>query len=215
MTTVVAVSELNARLGLSPEERALIVTCDDLGSSHAANSAIYRSLRTGWATSTGLMVPAPWSREAAASYRGEDVGVHLTLNSEHEFLRWGPVTQSPSLLSGEGGFPRHVADLWDHADLDECRRECRAQIERAVYWGYDLTHLDSHLGALILRPEFFDVLLELAVEFNLPVRLPDASAERSAGFPFRQLAADEGVLFPTAPWLAGPATWRALCARPW
>ncbi|HEY7938249.1 MAG TPA: ChbG/HpnK family deacetylase, partial [Acidimicrobiales bacterium] len=44
--------------------------------------------------------------------------------------------------------------------------------------------------------EFFDVYLDLAVEFDLPIRLSGASTERLVGFPFRQLAADEGVLFP-------------------
>jgi hypothetical protein len=47
-----------------------------------------------------------------------------------------------------------------------------------------------------LRPEFFDVYLELAVDFGLPIRLGDASTERNVGFPFRSLAAEEGVLFP-------------------
>ena len=61
--------------------------------------------------------------------------------------RWGPITHAPSLLDGDGGFPRTVADLWDHADLDEVRRELRAQVERAILWGFDVSHLDSHLGA--------------------------------------------------------------------
>jgi chitin disaccharide deacetylase len=41
----------------------------------------------------------------------------------------------------------------------------RAQIERALAWGIDVTHLAPHLTAITLRPEFFDVYLELAVEF--------------------------------------------------
>jgi hypothetical protein len=142
------------------------------------------------------MVPAPWAREAASRYRGEDVGVHLTLNAEHDRYRWAPITRAPSLFDGDGGFPRTVEDLWDHADLDEARRELRSQIERAILWGFDVSHLDSHLGVLQLRPEFFDVYLDLAVEFRLPIRLPSAAAERAVGFPFRSLAAEEGVLFP-------------------
>lgn len=187
---------LNERLGRSSDARLLIVSCDDLGTAHAANVGIYRSLRDGWATTAGLMTPAPWAREAAAQYRGEDIGVHLTLNAEYELFRWGPLTHAPSLLDGDGGFPRTVDDLWDHADVDEVRLECRAQIERAIYWGFDVSHLDSHLGALVLRPEFFDVLLEMAVDFRLPIRLPDESAQNTAGFPFRKLAAEEGVLTP-------------------
>ena len=142
-----------------------------------------------------MIVPAPWARESASRFRGDDVGVQLTLNAELDRYRWGPITQAPSLLDGDGGFPRTVNDLWDHADVDEVRRECRAQIERAVLWGFDISYLNAHLDALVMRPEFFDVYLELAVDFGLPLRLLGAEAEPNVGFPLRQLAADEGVLF--------------------
>lgn len=189
-------STLAERLGYGSQAKLLVVSCDDLGLCHAANEGIYQALRQGLATSAGLMVPCPWARGAAAQYRGEDVGVHLTLNAELDLYRWGPITQAPSLLDGDGGFPRTVADVWDHADLDEVRRECRAQVERAILWGFDVSHLDAHLGTLQNRPEFFDVYLELAVEFRLPIRLSGAQSESLAGFPFRALAAEAGVVFP-------------------
>ena len=182
------------RLGRGPDERLLILTADLLGLCHATNVGVYESLRSGLATGAGLMVPGPWARDAAAHYRGEPVGVHLTLNAELDCYRWRPITQAPSLHDGDGGFPRTVGDLWDHADLDETRRECRAQLERAVLWGFDVSHLSTHLGALQNRPEFFDVYLGLAVDFGLPLRLEGASSEAPAGFPFRALAAEEGVL---------------------
>lgn len=187
---------LTERLGFGADERLLIVNCDDLGMCHSSNEGVYDALRAGFATSATLMVPCPWAREAAARYRGEDVGVHLTLNAEWELYRWGPITQAPSLLGGDGGFPRTIQDVWDHADLDEVRRELRAQIERAILWGFDVTHLDSHMGTLQLRPEFFDVYLDLAVEFGLPIRLSGASTQELVGFPFRDLADEEGVIAP-------------------
>ncbi|HMC52215.1 MAG TPA: polysaccharide deacetylase family protein [Acidimicrobiales bacterium] len=189
-------SALAERLGHGPLDKLVILNCDDLGATYAANVGVYEALRAGLATSASLMVPCPWARDAAARYRGEDVGVHLTLNAEFDLYRWGPITHAPSLLDGDGGFPRTVEDVWDHADIDEVRRECRAQVERAIYWGFDVSHLDSHMGTLQLRPEFFDVYLELAVEFRLPLRLSGASTERVIGFPFRRLAAEEGVVFP-------------------
>ncbi len=189
-------TSLAEALSFRPGAHLLIVACDDLGLSHASNVGVYDALRSGMATTAGLMVPCPWAREAAANYRGEDIGVHLTLNAEYDLYRWGPITQAPSLLDGDGGFPRTLDDLWDHADVDEVRRECRAQIERAILWGFDVSHLSSHLGALEYRPEFFDVAVELAAEFRLPLRLSSASVERSVGFPFRQLAAEEGVCTP-------------------
>ena len=188
-------SELAERLGHPADARIVIVTADDLGLSQSVNTGCFDVLREGAATSASLMVPAPWAREAASQYRGEDVGVHLTLNAEHDRYRWRPITHAPSLLDGDGGFPRTVADLWDHADLDESRRELRAQIERAILWGFDVTHLTSHLDALQLRPEFFDVYVDLACEFGLPIRLAGPEVERAVGFPFRGLADAEGVVF--------------------
>ena len=162
--TFPVVSTLVERLGYPADAKLVIVSCDDLGSCHAANVGVY--------------------------------GVHLTLNAEHEQYRWGPVTHAPSLLSGETGFPRTIDDLWEHADADEVHRELKAQISRAIAWGIDVTHLAPHLTAITLRPEFFGIYLELAVEFELPVRLPSTVTEDQAGFPFRKLAADEGIVFP-------------------
>lgn len=204
--SVGGVTTLAERLGREPTARLLILTCDGLGSSHAANEGVFAALREGAATSASLMVPAPWARAAAAAYRGEDVGVSLTLNAEHDTFRWGPLTQAPSLLDGDGGLPRTVQDVWEHADLDEVRRECRAQLERAVWWGFDVSHLDSHLFAMQLRPEFFDVFLDLAVDFGLPLRLPGAALERAAGFPMRAVAAERGAVVPDRVVDASPAS---------
>ena len=187
---------LASRLGYSDDARLVIISCDDLGSCHGATEGVYQAIRNGVATCASIMVPAPWARYAADQYNGEDIGVHLTLNAEHPLYRWGPLTHAPSLLSGEGGFPRSVDDLWEHADSTEVLRECRAQIERALAWGIDVSHLAPHLTSITLRPEFFDVYLELAVEFKLPIRLPSTISASAAGFPFRQLAADEGIVFP-------------------
>ncbi|MDH3704968.1 MAG: ChbG/HpnK family deacetylase [Acidimicrobiia bacterium] len=189
-------SELTRRLGRSDDARLLILSADLLGSLHAANDGVYAALRDGAATTATLAVPCPWARHAASTYRGEDVGVHLTLNAPLESLRWGPITQAPSLLDGDGGFPRTEADLWDHADIEEVRRECRAQVERAVLWGLRLTHLTTHLNTLQQRPEFFDVYTDLGVDFGLPLRLEGTEAAERAGFPFRSLAADEGIVVP-------------------
>ena len=190
-------STLAERLGHSPDAKLVILSCDDLGSCHAANVGVYSAMRDGVATCASIMIPAPWAHHAANEYQStDDVGVHLTLNAEHDNYRWGPVTHAPSLLSGEGGFPRNIDDLWEHADPDEVYRELKAQINRALAWGIDVTHLAPHLTAITLRPEFFGIYLDLAVEFHLPIRLPSTVSADKAGFPFRQLAADEGVVFP-------------------
>ena len=189
MTTLVE------RLGYEADAKLLIITASGLGGCHAMNDGVYESVRSGLATGAVLQVPSPWTREAAARYRGDDVGIELTLNAEFELYRWGPLTHAPSLLGGDGGFPQTVADTWDHADPTEVRRECHAQIERAILWGFDLTHLSSHLDVLVARPELFDIYLELAVEFSLPIRLLDSAARDRIGFPIEDLARAENVIF--------------------
>lgn len=200
---------LAERLGHGPDARVVILSCDDLGSCHAANIGVFRAMREGMATCSSIMVPAPWAAAAARmATPDDDIGVHLTLNAEHDDYRWGPITHAPSLQSGEGGFPRSLEDLWEHADHAEVLRELRAQIERALAWGIDVTHLAPHLTAITLRPEFFDVYLELASEFRLPIRLPSTISAEQAGFPFRRLAEEEGVVFPDHfdhDWRAGSA----------
>ncbi len=124
---------LAERLGHSPDDRLIILSCDDLGSCHAANVGVFTALREGAATCASLMVPAPWAGDAAKhALPTDDLGVHLTLNAEHEYYRWGPITHAPSLQSGEGGFPRTLEDLWEHADPAEVLRELRAG--RAALW---------------------------------------------------------------------------------
>lgn len=186
-------------LGHDADTRLLILSADLVGSTHAATAAGIHALQEGLATTATLMMPGPWARHAADRFTASpnlDVGIHLTLNAELEDFRWAPLTHAPSLLDGDGGFPRTPADLWDHADIDEIRRECRAQLERATSWGVEVTHLTTHLLALQQRPEFFDVLLDIASEAQLPVRLESGTAESDAGFPFRALAEQEGIWIP-------------------
>jgi predicted glycoside hydrolase/deacetylase ChbG (UPF0249 family) len=189
-------SELTWRLGLGESATAVIITADDFGLCYAANTGVLASMSSGLATSASLLVPAPWARQAAAMYRGQDLGVSLAITAQHELLRFGPVTHAPSLLGGDGGFAGSVSDALDHADLDEVRRECRAQLERAILFGIDVTHLASAQSALVTRPEFFDVILELAEEYRLPLRLLSGQAAEGLGFPARVLAKSSGVIVP-------------------
>lgn len=189
-------TRLAERLGLPRGARALIVTADDFGLCHAATEGVLDALAANAATSAGLLVPAPWAREAAARAAGRDVGVHLALTAELPRYRWGPVTFAPSLLGGDGGFASTVEDLHDHADPDEVRRECRSQLERAVQLGVEPTHLSVHGGAVFTAPALFDVVAELACETQLPLRLPDPLDAVGYGFPLHDLADERGIVRP-------------------
>src|SRR4051812_10442781 len=91
--SVPGVPTLAERLGYTADDRLVIISCDDLGSCHAANEGVFAALHDGVATCASLMVPAPWARDAAVRARPtDDLGVHLTLNCEHPNYRWGPIT---------------------------------------------------------------------------------------------------------------------------
>ena len=187
---------LAERLGYTESDRLLVINCDDFGSSHAANVAIEASIRDGLGTSATMMVPCPWAREAAARSKGLAVGVHLTLTAEYPGYRWRSLTNAKSLHDGDGFLPRTAQEVWDHADLAQAEEECRAQVQQALDWGVDVTHLDAHMGTLQIDPRFFEIYLKLASEFRLPLRMVSERQEERLGFNCRSRAVDAGILFP-------------------
>jgi len=189
-------ASLVKRLGYGPDDRLLIVNCDDLGSSASANRATADVMAHGVATSATLMVPCPWALDAVKAGVAGGVGVHLTLTAEYPGYRWRTLTGGASLQDEEGCMPASPRTIWDRADLDEVRAECRAQIDQAYAWGVDVTHLDAHMGTMQVDARFFAIFLELAQAYDLPLRMFGARAERELGFPGREQAADKGLVFP-------------------
>ena len=75
---VIIVTTLAERLGHAPDTKLVILSCDDLGASHASNVGVFRALHDGAATCASLMVPAPWACHAANNVTAtDDIGVHL------------------------------------------------------------------------------------------------------------------------------------------
>jgi predicted glycoside hydrolase/deacetylase ChbG (UPF0249 family) len=167
---------LAERLGFAAEARVAVVHADDIGMCHAANEGAFEVLAKGPATCGSIMVPCPWFAEAAARARdhgGLDLGVHLTLNAEWDTYRWGPVagaTAVPSLVDARGHLHRTTAETLEHADPAEVEVELRAQIQRALDEGVDVTHIDSHMGTVFFPP-LVEVYAKLAREFRVPAFL--------------------------------------------
>jgi len=149
----------------------LLVRADDMGSSHAANESCIKAATKGISRSVEIMVPCPWFFEAAHLLKqnpGIDVGVHLTLTSEWEGLRWGPITPSPSLADADGSFLAGTGDWYNkNYNMEEVEAELRKQIELAKREIPNVTHLSSHMGAPDCKPELKDLVLKLAKEYKL------------------------------------------------
>lgn len=186
---------LAERLGFGAEDRLLIVNCDDLGSSHSANVATFRSMVYGVATSASLMVPCAWAHEAARKFKDFSVGVHLTLTSEYRGYRWRGLTNGASLRDDDGFLPMTTEVALRQVKAADARAECRAQLETALAWGVDVTHLDTHMDVVQARSDLYDIYLDLADEFRLPVRMFSREITQKQGFRARQRAEARGLLF--------------------
>jgi chitin disaccharide deacetylase len=152
----------------------LVIHADDVGMCHGANRAFVELSHAGTITSGSVMVPCPWFpelAELAAANASLDVGVHLTLNAEKAHYRWRPVsnaTAASGLVDGDGYLWHRVVQVRQAAHPDAVEEEWRAQIDRALRAGVDVTHLDTHMGSA-LAPEWCDRYVAIGVEYRLPV----------------------------------------------
>lgn len=154
----------------------LILNADDIGIAHSVNTAVMTAFDRKAIDSGSVMVPCDAFAEFAAwarTRRSLDVGIHLTLTSSPS-ARSRPVLSGArvaTLVDTDGFFP--VA--WPATpafSLREVEAELRAQIDRALEEGIDVTHLDAHQHILQLRGAgMFGVLLRLADDYRLPFRV--------------------------------------------
>jgi|DewCreStandDraft_4_1066084.scaffolds.fasta_scaffold31176_2 predicted glycoside hydrolase/deacetylase ChbG (UPF0249 family) len=173
-------------------KKYLIVHADDAGMCHSANIATIEAMEKGLVSSASVMMPCPWVQEFtewARTHPEKDVGLHLTLTSEWRYYRWRPVAPQDKvrgLLDKEGYMSRDVRSTAMNAKPEEIETELRAQIERASQYGVRFTHLDSHMGTLFARPDYFEIYVKLADEYGVPCMLPrpnEANAADLKGYP--------------------------------
>ena len=162
------------RLGFAADERVVVVHVDDLGMSRAANAGGVRAL-AGAATCGSIMVPCPGFDEIARIARGRpelDLGVHLTLNCEYAGYRWPPVCkEARTLVARDGGMWETSRETVENATPGDVELEMRAQIDRALAAGIDVTHVDAHMGTAF-DLKFVDSYFRLAHEYRLPAFVP-------------------------------------------
>jgi hypothetical protein len=194
---------LAERLGYKATDRILIVNGDDVGMCHSANVATIDAMENGLLTSATIMVPCPWFTEIARYAKAnpaKDFGIHICHTSEWQVYKWGPVapkTQVPGLVGPDGFLYRSIQEVYKNATAEEALIEARAQVKTARDAGVDVTHLDSHMGAMQYEPKFHAAYLQLGKELNLPVRMGSQYLYEKLGFPkIREQAAGMGLVFP-------------------
>jgi predicted glycoside hydrolase/deacetylase ChbG (UPF0249 family) len=157
-----------------PAPKDLLIRCDDVGMSHTVNMAVRDLIATGLPFSTSVMVACPWYLEAVEILKANPqigVGIHLTLNSEWQNYKWGPVAGAsavPSLVDENGYLFASEADFKAaNVDLGEVRLELRAQIDRALAAGLRIDYLDYHMLTAVSTPELRAIVEELAAEYGV------------------------------------------------
>lgn len=161
----------------------LIINADDFGLSPSVNKGIVECYRDGLISSTTVMMNTPYTDEALrlAKENGiKNIGIHLNLTYGKSVL---PKEEIPSLVDENGVF-HYVCMLGYYTQYIDAKKELRAQIEKFLASGLKPTHLDHHHYFNEI-PNILKAYLELAKEYNLPVRAMDENA--------RSLAREMGV----------------------
>jgi predicted glycoside hydrolase/deacetylase ChbG (UPF0249 family) len=170
-------------LGYPDDARLLIINGDDFGMCHAVNAAIIDSLQEGILQSTTLMVPCPWAWHAMhflADHPEIPFGVHLTAISDWVNYRWGPVTpreKVPTLVNKTGYFYnfKQMPEFLAQVHPDHLEMEFKAQIEVVLAAGLEPAHLDWHALRLSGREDISALMLKLAREYGLALRVTGRS----------------------------------------
>lgn len=165
---------------MSLSAQDLVIRIDDMASSHSANLACIDTYENGIATSVEVMPVCAWFPEAVKMLKehpGLDVGVHLTLTSEWENVKWRPLTDCPSLVDENGYFfPMISSDksrpgqsvMENEIDLGEVEREFRAQIEMTLKNIPQTSHITGHMGATGFSDDILALVDKLSEEYGLP-----------------------------------------------
>ncbi|MDQ3394067.1 MAG: ChbG/HpnK family deacetylase [Bacteroidota bacterium] len=153
----------------------VLLRVDDIGMNHSVNMAAKELAESGIPFSTSIMWACPWQQEIVEILKKHpqvSVGVHLTLNSEWKYYRWGPILGNsvPSLVAEDGYFHPSVQQfLGSKYKLEEVEMELEAQIERALASGLKIDYVDPHMGMAFGTPELKAITEKLAKKYNLAI----------------------------------------------
>ena len=110
------------------------------------------------------------------------MGIHLTLTSEWDNIKWRPLTNSKSLEDSNGYFYPMIwpnknypnKNLLAHAGkLSDIEKEWRAQIELAIKNIPRVSHISSHMGCTDMDKSVHELAKKLAKEYNIDIEPED------------------------------------------
>lgn len=156
------------KLGYTNSDKLLIIHADDMGLSQATNNASEDVMNFGLVKSGSIMAPTNWASDVLNNNRNYDLGVHITLNSEWDNYKWAGLAQKSAFsLSDRNGFLHaNALSTFFGAWTGQIEREMTAQVEHVVA-NANPTHIDTHMGTLMLKGRWFKRYLGLAKKHKL------------------------------------------------
>lgn len=171
----------------------LIVRGDDMGFSHSGNEALIKCSAEGIQTSIEVLVPSPWFPEAVRLLEENpdiDVGIHLTLTSEWDNIKWRPVSECPSITDEDGylypfiwpndNYPGRAL-LDNQWTIEDIEKEFRAQIELAIKKIPRISHVSGHMGCTGMNDEVRALVKKLTQEYDIDVDMTGVEGVRYDG----------------------------------
>lgn len=142
-------------------------------------------------------MPGAWVAQAADMFNEHpdiDVGIHLTLASEWDAVKWRPLTDAPSLTDDNGFFlplvlPRDGDDRPSLLDADWAFDEVAKELRAQIALGMRMFRQPSHISAHMLRhlrdfdPKVGELVADLCAEFGLKDDAFGFGLPRIQGYP--------------------------------
>ncbi len=156
----------------------LITRADDFGSARAANDAILSILSgSNFIKNVSCMAASPHIDQVAEQLeriRKEKricIGMHVTLNSEWDYVKFLPLCQPdeiPSLVDDKGMFQLHPMFFSEKMPVvEEAMKEISAQLDYLTRLGLTIEYIDSHMLPDATIPGLKEALSELAQKKGL------------------------------------------------
>lgn len=148
----------------------LIINADDFGLTLGISKGIIQGLKNGVITDTSAMVNSEHFEESVALAKAAGIkymGVHLNITA----LR--PISKPQNvktIIDLEGNFYKNPKLIPKGYSYEEIEKELRAQIEKFLYTGLALDHLDVHHGFNAMEEKLFTLVMNLAKEYKVPLR---------------------------------------------
>lgn len=156
--------------------RSVIINADDLGLWPGIDNGIFSAFTLGAVSDTSVFANSEWLAEiiVRAQTQNMPVGIHLNLTCGRALSEMDLVS---GLLDEKGCFKKRTE--WPELlPVEQIRREFIRQIEEVILHGIQPSHLDSHHHVHVFYPEIRQITIDLAREYQLPVRAIDAEMRK-------------------------------------